>query len=544
MAVKLTDLRLEVLGCLAYNGKLSKSMVERILEKHTHIKRTDRPVKHHRKEILAVFQFLRYNRLIKKINADPGPGLVFRRGRPKIYYKITYEGLKLLIIEDPHPLKFWKAVFGYCHHNDNKISLSVINELCHLFFNTYLKFLNHGFSFQLDIFDNMCNKWLDELILNSAAISVYQKVIEVLALYPKLTLDELAKKTKENKSQIGKALSIYTLNSFKPLKENTVYIYQDIVGKKYNKKYWDFLLKSSITAKKNNDGIETYELSLFGIILALRLVRLFDKNVLRHGLYYREISFADYYDTIASNYQHKLPLIFGKWKLLKDILRLFSAYNFDIILDKEIRLKDSNRISILRGGNKELTDGIQEIVLEARQQLEEFANVGSVVWLNYITEVKYEWEGPRQQDYDYMMDNDVNVQGRPDPQKVYAPIKKLNEIILSLNPIEGLSRSTDQQPEVIEEISHQMEELFADEITALYYFNLYFEYDFNTRISESAKYSDNNNTLSPISSKPKSCLFSIIHNDKEKPLLLKWFHGWMHAIFSLQTELYEALKMG
>ena len=362
MAVKLTHLRSEVLGCLAYNGKLSKSMIEGIFEKHTHITKTNRTVKHHRKEILAAFKFLIYNGLIKKINADPGPGLVFKRGRPKIYYKITYEGLKLLVIDDPHPLKFWKAVLGYCHHNNNEISLSVINELCRLFLDTYLKFSQHGFSFQLEIFDNMRDKWLNQFILNSAEISAYQKVIEVLALYPKLTFDELTKKTKENKSQIEKTFSIYTLNSYKPLKENTVYIHQNIVGKKHNKKYWDFLLKSSITTIKNN-GIETYELSLFGIILALTLVRLYDKGALRHGLYYREISYSDYCDTIASNYQHKLPLIFGKWNLLKDILRLLSAYNFDIILDKEIRLKDSNKISILRGGNKEILDSIQEIVL-------------------------------------------------------------------------------------------------------------------------------------------------------------------------------------
>lgn len=57
------------------------------------------------------------------------------------------------------------------------------------------------------------------------------------------------------------------------------------------------------------------------------------------GLYYDNVLFEEYYDTIASNYQKKLPLIFGKWYLLKRILKVFSAYNFDIILDKEARSK-------------------------------------------------------------------------------------------------------------------------------------------------------------------------------------------------------------
>ena len=542
--IKMTKLRLEILGCLAYNGRLSKSMIERILEKHMHITKTNQLVKHHRPEILDAFEFLRCNGLIIKINTDPGPGLVYKRGRPKTYYKITDAGLKLLIIEDPHPLKLWKSLLGYCHHNDNKISISAINEIYRLFLNKYLKFPNRGFSFQLDIFDNMRDKWLDELILNGDNIGLYQKVIEILALYPGLTLKEIVRKTKENESEIKEVISTYTLGSYMPLTEDTYYIYQNIIGKKYNKKYWDFLLHSVIITNQNKKGIETYKLSLFGVILCLTLVRYYDMDKLKHGLYYKDILFADYYDKIASNYKDKLPMIFRKWNLLRNILRLFSAYNFDIVLDKEIRLRDSDKLSIIRGGNKELHDGIREIVLQTRQQLENFVTVGLNIWFHYIEGEQNGYEGLEDQDYDYLMNSNVNTQGKPNPQKVYAVNKKLNEMILLLHPLEeGFSKGTGLQP-VRRDIVHQLEEQFAGEITALYYFHLYFEYEFITRIGQPTKYysSIDDRNKFPISSKPKSCLLSILQSDKKEPSLSKWFYQWIQDISSLQNEVYEALK--
>jgi hypothetical protein len=76
------------------------------------------------------------------------------------------------------------------------------------------------------------------------------------------------------------------------------------------------------------------------------------------------------------------------------------------------------------------------------------------------------------------MVNNINTQGKPDPRKVYAVNKKLNKIILSLHPLEeGFSKSTSLQKNFRQKIVHQPEEQFADEITALYYFHLYFEYE-------------------------------------------------------------------
>ena len=170
---------------------------------------------------------------------------------------------------------------------------------------------------------------------------------------------------------------------------------------------------------------------MFGVILALTLVRYYDTGKLKHGLYYRNISFSNYYDKIASNYQDKLPLIFGKWNLLKDILRLYVAYNFDIILDKEIRLRDSDKLSIIRGGNKELYDGIREIILQSLQQLGYYADVGYTVWLHYTSGISYDFEVLRNQDYnDYLMNNNIDIVDKSDQQKVYVVNRKPKKIMM------------------------------------------------------------------------------------------------------------------
>lgn len=99
-----------------------------------------------------------------------------------------------------------------------------------------------------------------------------------------------------------------------------------------------------MVVKPNKTNENSYELSLFGVALALATISYNDRHRLKHGLHYQNIGYPDYFDNIIHNYQHKLPLIFGKWRILKSILKLFSAYNFDVILDKELR-RDFTQLS-------------------------------------------------------------------------------------------------------------------------------------------------------------------------------------------------------
>jgi len=210
---------------------------------------------------------------------------------------------------------------------------------------------------------------------------------------------------------------------------------------------------------------------------------------LKHGLYYNDISFIEYYEKILANYKDN-PLIFGKWKVLKNMLRLYAAFNFDVIIDKEIRLRNYDKFSIIRGGNKELLDGIREIMLQTRQQIGRFIDTGEAIWLNYISGTQYGYEGSENQHDDYLIKNDIDVSSKqPDRQRVHLVRKRLVEIMILLNPVEcGFSESIGLSSKVITQLSVQLVQLFADEITAFYFYHLYFDFEFYTRVSEPMKY--------------------------------------------------------
>ena len=108
------------------------------------------------------------------------------------------------------------------------------------------------------------------------------------------------------------------------------------------------IVKTSYNKEKEpNEAV--YELSIFGIILILANIRLLDRESLKHRLFLKH-SYPVYVEKIAKNYDDKFPLIFGKWSILKDVLNLYSAYNFDIIVDKDIRTGEPSTISLIRGG--------------------------------------------------------------------------------------------------------------------------------------------------------------------------------------------------
>ena len=123
--------------------------------------------------------------------------------------------------------------------------------------------------------------------------------------------------------------------------------------------------------------------------------------------------------------------------------------------------------------------------------------------------------------------------------------KSSYEIVLLLNPLEyGFSRSYSLEPEIIEKIFSELEKEFADEITALYYFHLFFEFQFDTRVDSPRRYCSDiklDNQL-PISL-PKTCLYSILQKDNESPSIKEWYYRWMRDITNLQKEVYETSKL-
>jgi DNA-binding PadR family transcriptional regulator len=519
---KTPTLQIEILSYLALNGKVSKSKIKPLLKE-----------KHDYPNISNAFDALRDNGLIMISHKKPG------RGCPEVYYKITEKGLRFFIAHDPVPLKFWRAMMVFCYYSQKQVTLDKVEEFYQLFIRKYLRYSSgHGYSFQLDSFNEMCKDWIQNMILNTDRINLAQKVLEVLAINPAIPLNELAKKTKEYKEmKVKKVLSSYTSMSHKPLIIDPT---GKVSGEVFKSDNWKFLLHNVVTIRRNAKvTANTYELSLFGVIVMLTLVRYHDMDRLKQGLYYSNISFQDYYDKIATNYRDKLSLVFGKWNLLKRILKIFSTYNFDIILDKEFRSKIMSE-SALMGGNREFYDNTVAVALHSNKQLGEVQMTGLEEFANYVGSTN-----------GYSPGKNIQESQKHAMQKTNAVFQMINIITISLN-LSSYDPKTFREDEwgsfnsaQVERLSHLyeiniIEKAFAEEITFLYYLKLRSDYYFqvmqpmNSLLISKASMPDDVQTLLS----PKQSLGAIVKQDKE---IREWFSTWMDDLVNYQQEILKTM---
>jgi hypothetical protein len=526
-------LQVEILGCLVLKGRLSKRMIELILNHHYHA------------DIHLACKKLEKEELIKR----DGDNWIEGRGRRQYFYRITEKGLKLLITDEPiHPLKFWKATFGYSHHCSNKQQLPPerIHELFICFANEYFKYKHYNLPVQFDTFRNMHDRWFKQLERNykndSKKISIGQKIIEALAVRPRITLKELSTEIHEADLDVSKVLSTYMHDSFSPQTfEELGLIFpnmmdDDLMDRKFYEEYRTrFLLHNLVRVNRINHQ-DNYELTLFGVVLLLNLIRCHGMDRLSVGLFYgNTLSFSRYFDKVATNYQCCLPLIFGKWKLLKKVLKSFAAYNFDVTFGH------SRRVSIRRGGNREIFDGIEDITKYQHQQLYDLAKAGQAVSFRYLTSISHSGTDTNSREYpvDYVLRNEIKIDS-PDLEKLASVYNLLMGLLLMLSPVDYLTtkdQSSDlQQILTTPELLKIMEESFADEISALYYFNLFDVQEFETEATM-----DRIRYTIPESSIPKECLYKILQNDNSG-FLKDWINKWITDIADLQLENYKILK--
>jgi DNA-binding PadR family transcriptional regulator len=445
------------------------------------------------------------------------------RGKAQVYYAITEKGLKaLLYYEGFDPIRFWEILHGYCQYSDEIVMLDKIEEFYQIAIRRYLSEHSvHEFSFQLDIFDDICNNWFQKTIVMSNGITPLQKVIEILASYPKITFERLVEEIDEPK-KLEEILRNYSSTS-KPLEES-------ISFDTFNPTYSNFVIKNIIiTEHDGNDAKPTYELSLFGAMLCLVLIRYNDMDRLRCGLYLKESSFEEYYDLIALSFKKKLPLIFGKWNQLKGILKVFTYYNFDIILDREIRYNNKDSPSVRKGGNKQLIEGIREIILDNRELMSNFASAGSKILGKYMII-----------DLFSRMHHETTS---PSLDRVYWLCGKLNELQMLLDPSPpptvGMSFLMGVMTRDTRSILKRMEESFADEIAAFYYMNLHNDSDI--RVSEPRKYY-HSKSFEPLDKTPRQVLSLFVEQDKGKPLIKEWLCKWRDDLTRLQSEVLDNIK--
>jgi hypothetical protein len=455
---KKPTLQIKILKSIVLNGQLSKRKASDIL----HAQYPD---------VSDAIEALLERKLIKKSYID------FKSRRAEKYYTLTVNGLKALLEEDLTPKEFWSTMIMLCSISKIQISKNEFERYYQLF---EYKYLGHskieGYFFQSHFFDKILNKWLvDNSILNSSIVPLSQIVIECIAIKRSLTLQQLVQKTSASEEDVKKVLDNYAMK----LDYSSIYYernkeYSDVDY--LNREYLDFMSHSIIVSKSTDQGNNTYELSLFGVMLTIALIRYhhigidntrspnLDGYVQRPNLFYKEYTVQEYYDRIASNYQDKLPLIFGKWEWLKKQLGLILAYdNFDFLIYKEA-LSNSMTTTVWFGGNKEFYDNIQALASNAY----------------YMMIIIYMEGKETLQDYHIdqnLQENETELRILP----VYQKVKEL-EILLKYAGTESFLHELELKSSFKEKIAKPdilytdeidiIEKVFSEELTFLFYLNL------------------------------------------------------------------------
>lgn len=466
-------LQISIIELLAKKGELSKSEVHHLLPKH------------HYPDINQAFRDLEKRKMIEFVGSDlSGPG------RPERLFRITHLGLiNIIKSEEYDPETFWKLLIGYCHHyphypekHEKQLSAKIIRSIYDEYSREYMTYHStNGYFLQLDQVNNMCDSWIAENLSDTLDLDgtpKLQKVLQVLALRPNISKEKLVRETSASPQEIQLLLDNYV---FKPAQWSrrlglaSGKIYED-----HSDSHENFLLHSLIAQDTNPKGKtgHKYRLSLFGVILTLRILRKKEINVFDR-LYADVESCAmlqTYYGSITSNYSSKLPVIFGKWDCLKKYLKAFSAYNFDVIIDKATREKARGWPTIM-SGNDDYYKSIEGVAHHNRSQLAQIVLDGYEIINTYKRgkePIYFHRHSRKSKSNEFEPDED-RVRVISDLLESLSQLTDRPGTARTSKQVEGTS-TTDKNLDRVKEDNGAslriLEQVLADEITFFYYLNL------------------------------------------------------------------------
>ena len=372
----------------------------------------------------------------------------------------------------------------------------------------------------------MCINWLN----NNSHTDIGSKIIETLASYPLLTIDDLSLKLKCSKTLVKKDLDNISMSEggdgyLFPLDEYDTEFstYERYLG----------MLQHCMVIYNTKASNKTffYELSLVGIIMYLTLVR-------HRGPPEKLISACN---RIGYSYRNRvLPLIFGKWSTLRKNLGPIAAYNFEILLNKEARNK-SISLSVVLGGINEFYASMKSITSYNIEQMKRIYNEGEEVIFNIMKE------------------NIIK------PEKIMDIEKKLQEVSLlsSYNDIARLQRDLETMNKQYFGRDNFVEALcnaFSEEIAFLYYFNLFDDSSFsrflaNPYFFSSSKYILHYQVKESHKGKRPRKYRSLIKQTsidtftrrkliqimKETDEIHAWFRTWVDDIYKFQNDVSDTI---
>jgi hypothetical protein len=487
--------------------------------------------------------------------------------RDKRYYALTSKGLEAFIDESASPSssseEFWKAIIWYSMLNPKQVSFSDIEKPCSQFESKYLGHpAINSFLLQSQFFLKLIKNWLEEnfYTFDNDNTSISQKVLESMATKRKVTLQQLCKMTAESEENVKEVLDKYSA------KVGCQYYYvsnEEIEegqgGKNTGGKHPD--LDHMLIVRKDISQDITYELSLFGIMLVIALIRfhyigidkvrlsIFNRRIDKLKLFFEDIPLEEYFDKMALNYHDKLHLIFGKWSFLKKELGTSFLYdNFDFLLYNGA-FSVNMGTSIWLGGNKELCDTIQALAERSATMLKVLYIEGRDIVESFHKDVLRDKKGNESKLLPvYIKLNEIEAIlkyfDRPYPNGVEE------KIIIPQNKIKpDLDRNL--YPDAITFI----ERVFSNELTFFFYLNLN-----KSGFTPSRNYFQNiKSNLPPREialrdlgvvkdlfshGSPKQRLIRIIQNDDD---IRKQFCTWTRILVNYQQEtsqrMIESLRM-
>ncbi len=483
----------------------------------------------------------------------------FKKGeRQKKLYKLTSKGLIEFINGNPSPYEFWIALIWYCTLNSAAINRRQLNEYYYLFIR---KFVGDSYSlrscfFLSDSFDNLFKKWrrtYDSAECNTTGTVGYFKHPETLQAYKvfecllqnrSITIQKIIELTKLNEQQVIKTLYDYSLT------QNRFYHYTELFEGVYQSDrmiglttdYLSHLVIIPISEKasgvgKYDNNDEKYELSVLGVMLVLASTSLTQRKT---GLIISSSTQKCYKDA-ALNYQDKLPLIFGKWKLLKEVLKLdFFPSIFDYLFLDKLEILS---LSVSLGGNKEIYDNIKSTAISTANKFFMLYDACTLaIWSN-----EYPKEFLKNKHYQFIQEklNEIEmslkygdlesfakhmISKRPKPPLPHVsltfkdmPVWKVNELFVH-----------EQDYDFIDDL-HFIESTLADEFSFLFYIGLLRD---NNHKASDYPLTTGFIRPSPNLVYPKRLLMKILKGDKE---IRNKFMEWMKEALSYQKQTLKKM---